>query len=495
MCGLIHTPYTNSRQLILITPLILVLWLGALPGWAQTASAGQPGTPCINTNEIRALADDIASSIGAPDSYDQVVKAAFETPKGTTMRMTAFEENPSFVYAVAAMESREEGKANGPKPGTTSRWVRRVIILNPSTFVIEDESLTLGSSAIIPVCIASAAAPQVSGNQARVGEDKGEISAQVLFPANTPYHVDQTGTGKDGAHYLLKMTVPGASPETRTVQVLQVGKGSESGGGVQSGSTPGTRDLKLTITAGGQVFHLNLPPPSHGAGEIEIATLDGKATLASRPFPSGVLPHGPQGNRLMERWDSAYRHQGPAPWDIGRPADELQKVIASGKVAKCRVVDLCCGSGTDAVYLAKQGFDVTGVDVSPTALAQARQKAQEAKVSVNWVLADILAPPDLKPFDFVYDRACYHVVRQQSQGAYIETVKRLSHPGTSFLLLSARKDDPLAEGGWGVTEEELRADFLNLFTLEWLRPITLETSRPGFEPPAWSAFMKRKPAN
>ena len=109
-------------------------------------------------------------------------------------------------------------------------------------------------------------------------------------------------------------------------------------------------------------------------------------------------------------------------------------------------------------------------------------------------LADVLAPPDLRPFDFVYDRACYHVVRAQNREAYLETIRRFSHAGTSFLLLSARKDDPLAEGGWGVTEEELRADFLTLFSLEWLRPIELETSRHGFNPPAWSAFMKRKPA-
>jgi SAM-dependent methyltransferase len=155
---------------------------------------------------------------------------------------------------------------------------------------------------------------------------------------------------------------------------------------------------------------------------------------------------------------------------------------------------MCCGSGTDAVYLAGQGFDVTGIDVSPTALGQARQKALAAKVSVQWVLADVLAPPDLLPFDFIYDRACYHVVRQQKLEAYIETVKRLSHPGSTFLLLSARKDDPLAEGGWGVTEEELRFDFLNLFDIESLREITLETSKPGFAPPAWSAFLKRKAA-
>jgi hypothetical protein len=110
------------------------------------------------------------------------------------------------------------------------------------------------------------------------------------------------------------------------------------------------------------------------------------------------------------------------------------------------------------------------------------------------MVADILAPPDLKPFDLVYDRGCYHVVRDQNLTAYLETVRRFSHPGTQFLLLASRRTD-LSEGERsGVTEEELRFDFLNLFDVEWLREIRLESNRPGIGPPGWSAFLKRNTA-
>jgi len=196
----------------------------------------------------------------------------------------------------------------------------------------------------------------------------------------------------------------------------------------------------------------------------------------------------------LDIWDSEYRRPEPALWDIGRPSDELQHVIEEGKIARCRVVDMCCGSGTDAIYLASKGFDVTAIDVAPTALGLAMEKARKANVSVNWKVADILAPPDLKPFEFIYDRGCYHVVRDQNLNAYIETVRRFSHPGTQFLLLATRRAEQDGVEGSGVTEEELRFDFMSLFDVEWLREIVLESNLSSGGPPAWSAMMKRNSA-
>ncbi len=171
------------------------------------------------------------------------------------------------------------------------------------------------------------------------------------------------------------------------------------------------------------------------------------------------------------------------------------KVVNAGAVKRCRVIDLCCGSGSDAIFLAQKGFDVTGVDIAPTALGQAQRKASAARVSVQWLLADVLASPKLEPFDFIYDRGCYHVVRNQSLAAYLETLHQLSRPGTKFLLLASRasEHDATANSS-GVTEEELRYDFLKLFDIEWLREIRLESNKKenGMDPPGWSALLNRK---
>ncbi len=194
----------------------------------------------------------------------------------------------------------------------------------------------------------------------------------------------------------------------------------------------------------------------------------------------------------MEQWDADYQGKRPPAWDIGKPADELQKVVSKGKIHPCRAVDLCCGSGTDAIYLARNGFQVTALDIAPTALSLAGRKARAAGVSAQWLLANVLAPPDLAPFDFIYDRGCYHVVRDQNLAAYLETLRRLSRPGTQFLLLAARAaEEGPNRNRSGVTEEELRFDLLPLFDIEWLRQIRLESNEPGIGPPGWAALLRR----
>ena len=136
---------------------------------------------------------------------------------------------------------------------------------------------------------------------------------------------------------------------------------------------------------------------------------------------------------------------------------------------------------------------MTAIDIAPTALSQAQQKARKMGVSVRWLLADVLAPPRLEPFDFIYDRGCYHVVRDQNLAAYLEMIHRFSHAGSRFLLLAARQNGQAAGNGHsGVTEEELRYDFLPLFEFERLQEIRLESNQPGVGPPGWAAVLRRK---
>ena len=483
----------HSRGRWVVPALLMMTGLAAWPARSQTEAAGPTAKPWVRTAQILDLAKDLALTGGAPDAYALVENAAFDAGPGGAVKMKTYEENALFIEAVAEIETHGVISAGGKSAGFS--WTRRLIILNPSTFIVDDEFPTTSTPVTSGSCIASPVAPQATDRKAHIVLAQGEISAELLFPDNADYQIRQGGQGTPPDTFCLEARTRDHSPVQRILQVLRVVDGGQTAATAKSDLDKTTGQLLVAATVGNRVFKMTLPPPAEGAGQITITTSNGRTVLATRPLPSGILPHGPEGNRLLEYWDSAYRHKAPAPWDIGRPADELQKVVSGGKVSRCRAVDLCCGSGTDAIYLAGQGFDVTGIDVSPTALGQARQKANDAKVSVHWVLADTLAPPDLKAFDFIYDRACYHVVRQQKPGAYVETVKGLSHPGSTFLLLSARKDDPLAEGGWGVTEEELRFDFLNLFDIESLREVTLETSKPGFAPPAWSAVLKRKAAN
>ena len=80
------------------------------------------------------------------------------------------------------------------------------------------------------------------------------------------------------------------------------------------------------------------------------------------------------------------------PWARENVPKALVSLVESGKVRPCRAVDLGCGAGVYAIWFAQKGFDVTGVDISPTAIGIAREKAAKAGVSCRFVIAD---PPGI----------------------------------------------------------------------------------------------------
>jgi SAM-dependent methyltransferase len=249
---------------------------------------------------------------------------------------------------------------------------------------------------------------------------------------------------------------------------------------------------RVTIEAGQYTYQLELPPVDRAAGFLSVLK-NSEALLPRRLLPSGVLPFGPEGSSMLERWDSAYRTPGRAPWDTGRVSEPLMLAVKSGSLSPCRAVVLGCGSGTNAVYLAEQGFEVTGIDIAPTGLSLAADKARQAKVDVRWILADVTAPPDLGSFDFVFDRGCYHGVRQQNAEGYVAALAKLTRPGSQVLILAGNAKDQRRGGPPKVTEDQIRGDFQKHFVISELK----ETRFGGADADAqgalaWAISLRRK---
>ena len=87
-------------------------------------------------------------------------------------------------------------------------------------------------------------------------------------------------------------------------------------------------------------------------------------------------------------WDASY-HDGPAPWDVGRPQPAIVRLASEGGFAGA-VLDAGCGTGDNALQVASLGLSVLGVDVAQTALAIARAKADDRGVDVEFAVADAL---------------------------------------------------------------------------------------------------------
>ena len=191
-------------------------------------------------------------------------------------------------------------------------------------------------------------------------------------------------------------------------------------------------------------------------------------------------------------WNERYR-DGNLPWDTGRPSSELQRAVTENGIKPCRVLEIGCGTGTNSVWLAQQGFDVTGVDLAPLAVEQAEERARAAGVNAHFLAADVLDLPDLAgPFGFLFDRGCFHAVRREAPQRYAAAVAQKLTVGGRGLILAGNAREPHDPGPPVVTEEQLRDELGEAFQILDLREFRFDEA-PGVSERflGWSCLVER----
>jgi SAM-dependent methyltransferase len=164
-------------------------------------------------------------------------------------------------------------------------------------------------------------------------------------------------------------------------------------------------------------------------------------------------------------WNDRYR-DGNLPWDTGQPSSELKRVLSQNAIQPRRALEIGCGTGANSVWLAEQGFDVTGVDVAPLAVEQAQKRALAAGVQARFAVADVLMLPDLEePFSFFFDRGCYHAVRRTAPQHYAPAVARQLARAARGLILAGNAREPHDPGPPVVTEQQLREELGSVFEI------------------------------
>lgn len=190
-------------------------------------------------------------------------------------------------------------------------------------------------------------------------------------------------------------------------------------------------------------------------------------------------------------WEETYK-SGDLPWDAGYPSSELQRVLAEDRIAPASALELGCGTGTNAVWLAQQGFQVTAVDISATALQRARERASAAGATVRFVQADVGKAPALGgPFSFFFDRGCYHCVREQNLAGYLQTLEKNLSARALGLILTGNARAPRT-GPPVVAEEEIRRELSPLFEIVRVREFHFDIA--GNQPAhlGWSCLVRRR---
>jgi SAM-dependent methyltransferase len=193
------------------------------------------------------------------------------------------------------------------------------------------------------------------------------------------------------------------------------------------------------------------------------------------------------------QWNDRYR-EGNLPWDTGQPSSELQRVLEQTPIPPCRVLEIGCGTGTNCVWLAQQGFDVTGIDMAPLAIEQAQKRARSAGVEARFLAADVLNLPELDgAFGFFFDRGCYHAVRRDAPGKYAPAVARQLAVGGRGLILAGNAREPHDPGPPVVTEEQLRDELGVAFRILDLHEFRFDEA-PGVPERflGWSCLVEKR---
>jgi SAM-dependent methyltransferase len=209
---------------------------------------------------------------------------------------------------------------------------------------------------------------------------------------------------------------------------------------------------------------------------------------------------------IRNEMEKIYGETPPAdiPWNIVSPPQALVELIESGEIQPCKTIDLGCGAGNYAIYLASVGFEVTGVDISPAAIALAEANAKQKAVACRFVVADVLGglAEITETFNFAFDWSLLHHIFPDQRERYVQTVQRLLAPGGQYLSVCFSDQDgsfggsgtyrqtPLGTVLYFSSEDELRELFAPYFDITASETVQVE-GKAGPHLMNW-VLMKKK---
>ena len=147
-------------------------------------------------------------------------------------------------------------------------------------------------------------------------------------------------------------------------------------------------------------------------------------------------------------WNESYA-SGQLPWDTGQPEPLLVEFVTSDAVTPGSALEIGAGTGTNSIWMAERSFDVLGVDVAPLAVERAQAKMEGRALRCCFAAWDFLAaPPPGGPFQFVFDRGCFHVFDEPGEREQFATqVAAILEPGGLWLSLIGSTEGPPREIG------------------------------------------------
>lgn len=170
----------------------------------------------------------------------------------------------------------------------------------------------------------------------------------------------------------------------------------------------------------------------------------------------------------LARFDDAYQSR-TAPWVIGQPQPAIVELQRAGLVAS-KVLDVGCGTGEHTILLTRLGYDVLGIDFSPSAVEQARANAADKGVDARFAVADATKLGADPAYQTIIDSALFHIFDDADRPRYVHSLHTALRPGGLVHVLA------LSDAGRGfgpaVSENVIREAFGAGWVLEALDTTT-----------------------
>jgi SAM-dependent methyltransferase len=229
-----------------------------------------------------------------------------------------------------------------------------------------------------------------------------------------------------------------------------------------------------------------------------IRTVDDVLVLLDDLFAPGA-------DRWTERagdwWDGFYADRDrEIPFFVTKPDENLAGYLDRGLIGPGRALDVGCGPGRNAIYLARNGFQVDAVDISATAIAWATERADG--LDVRFRHGDAFTTEGT--YDLIYDSGCFHHQPPHRRISYLALLDRALKPGGHFALTCFTSEEGTAapdadlyrqgglSGGVGYEQDELRWIFQDLTEVELRRMNEEPADSPAFGKAfLWTALFRK----
>lgn len=199
---------------------------------------------------------------------------------------------------------------------------------------------------------------------------------------------------------------------------------------------------------------------------------------------------------VRDYFNQAYQERSPRQheWTAGTANPEIVNLVYEGIIpVGSKVLEIGCGLGTESIFLAVRGMNVTALDISAEAIEVGRRLANAYDVEVDWRVGDVLKMEVAdKEYDVVSDQGCFHHMTNEERPQYLQEVLRVLKPGGMFILRCFSDKIPGGPQPRRISSDELLDMFHPALKLEHMELILSFSTEQRTRPQGWFTIWYKR---